>query len=147
MLRKKYGSPFLRGEARSRSAATAPSIAQTTLASPGLTPSNCHVKPRYFTRVALPGLPSSAPSPAPVVSRLASFRRPTTIIPPQCHVHDTRVSRRVASMKFRRGYIGGASPFGSYSISFMVLSSWRDHRGLWLTLVGTATPGVAAPTG
>lgn len=85
--------------AKSRSAATAPSIAQTTLASPGLTPLNCHVKPRYFIR-------------CPARSPVRAFSRPrrfaTSLVPPasyhnssttSCPRYESAASRHVATRR------------------------------------------------
>lgn len=41
-----------------------------------------------------------------------------------CSRYESVASRRVVSMKFRRGHIGGVSPFGSHSASFTV-----SHHG------------------
>lgn len=88
MLREKYELSFLRLSADVQWPARL--LFQVTLASPGLTPLNCHVKPRYFTQdVLLLPLLSFSLSPSSVVLQLASFRQLAAIISPQCHVHET----------------------------------------------------------
>lgn len=132
---------FCEGRARSWPAATA----QTTLASPGLTPLNCHVKPRYFTRC-----PACTP-PARAFSRPRRFA--TSLVPPanyhnsstmSCPRYESVASRRDTSMKFRRGCIGGVSPHSVIRSPSRSSHHGRNHRD-FASLVSSVTPGVAAP--